>query len=557
MNDAQHTLTLTNSGNYDLVAVLRETLEQSADNLIIRLPTDTYHISSEGLTKQFLHISNNDSGLKAVALSICHHQNLTIDGQGSTLLVKGKLIPFLIENCQDVILRNFILDWESDYHAELQVEQSDKDGTVFRVLNNCPVAVIDGRVYFDDYPDAINPEQYHLHLLEYDTQKLIPAEKADDFFLNSSYHVDKLSKNTFRVQGFTGESFQPSQLFIATNHVRPAPGIVISNSRNVKVENVTVHYALGMAIQAQHSENVELRHVTVKRSSKRRISTLADASHFVMCKGHIQLTDCDFSGQLDDATNVHGIYGVIYKILDDHTLVVALQHYQQLGTLLGIEHDKVRFLRFPENLSLGDNQIEHIRCINERFQQIVFADPVPDHLIAGDILENLTLCPDLTIDGCRFVDNRARGILITTPGKVLVTRTTFHNPGSAIRVSGDVIDWFEAGATRHIEIVDNKFLDCNYGSSAWGNATIDVYPAFDMPDGHQYHQYVMICDNQFNTSSGRLLEARNVGRIEFVNNAILRSDLHNIHETGSGYCVLNDVDESIISGNTESVTERR
>ena len=308
---------------------------------------------------------------------------------------------------------------------------------------------------------------------------------------------------------------------------------------------------------AQRSADVALHRVTVKRSVSRRISALADASHFVMCKGHIHLSECDFSGQLDDATNVHGIYGVIHKVLDDHTLVIALQHYQQLGILLGNACDNVRFLRFPEHRSLGDNQIKHISSINERFQHIVFADPIPTSLLVGDIFENLTLYPSLTIERCNFVDNRARGILITTPGKVFVTQTTFCNPGSAIRISGDAIDWFEAGATNSIEIVGNEFKNCNYGSSVWGNATIDVYPAFDMPAGYQYHQSVVIRDNQFTTFHDRLLEAKNVGRIEFVDNLILQSDAHATHESKKAYCVLDNVDESVIRGNAERLTGNR
>lgn len=549
MNDAQPTQTLSHSGNPDLIATLRKNLEQSGDHLIIRLPTDTYHLTDEGLAQQFLHISNNDSGLKAVAVHIRHRRGLTIDGQGSTLFVRGKLIPFLIENCQEITLKNFILDWETDYHAELQVEQSDRDGTVFRVLNHCAVTFLDGRVYFDDYPDSLSIERYHLHLLEYDPKRLVPAEKADDFFLTSAYRVEPVSTKVFRVKGLSGDTFQRGRLFIATNHVRPAPGIVITDSSKINIEDVIIHYAPGMAILAQRSADVELQRVTVKRSALRRISALADASHFVMCKGHIHLSECNFSGQLDDATNVHGIYGVIHKILDEYTLVVALQHYQQLGILLGNARDNVRFLRFPEHLTLGENQIQQIRCINERFQHIVFSDQIPIDLVVGDILENLTLCPSLTIERCNFIDNRARGILITTPGKVLVTQTTFSNPGSAIRISGDVIDWFESGATNRIEIVGNEFQNCNYGSSFWGKATIDVYPASDMPAGHRYHQRVVIRDNQFQTFHDRLLLAKNVGRIEFVNNSILRSVSPAIHESESDYCVLDNVDESVVRGN--------
>nr|AIA93734.1 CAZy families GH110 protein [uncultured Shewanella sp.] len=90
---------------------------------------------------------------------------------------------------------------------------------------------------------------------------------------------------------------------------RDFPGIVISDSAGVALEHVTLHHCGGMGVIAQRSADLSLSHVKVTPpvGGKRVVSLTADATHFVNCRGKIEMTDCLFENQKDDATNVHGL----------------------------------------------------------------------------------------------------------------------------------------------------------------------------------------------------------------------------------------------------------
>ena len=55
----------------------------------------------------------------------------------------------------------------------------------------------------------------------------------------------------------------------------------------------------------------------------------------------------------------------------------------------------------------------------------------------GDALENLTWSPDVEIKNTFFGSCRARGLLVTTPGKVVIENNIFESSGSAILIAGD------------------------------------------------------------------------------------------------------------------------
>ena len=59
------------------------------------------------------------------------------------------------------------------------------------------------------------------------------------------------------------------------------------------------------------------------------------------------------------------------------------------------------------------------------------------------------------------------------PEMMIVRDNDFHTSGAAILVAGDAADWFESGATRHIEIRENRFDDCDH-VKCWGQGVIQV-----------------------------------------------------------------------------------
>ena len=67
-----------------------------------------------------------------------------------------------------------------------------------------------------------------------------------------------------------------------------------------------------MGIVGQLSENITLDGITAepREGGKRLLSTNADATHFINCRGKIEVARCKFVQMMDDASNVHGIYNI-------------------------------------------------------------------------------------------------------------------------------------------------------------------------------------------------------------------------------------------------------
>ena len=86
-----------------------------------------------------------------------------------------------------------------------------------------------------------------------------------------------------------------------------------------------------MGILGQLTHNIAVDNCKVTPSHGRMLSTTADATHFVNCTGYIKLTNNLFENQKDDATNIHGIYAQVVKIISDTEVLIQLKHRQQHG----------------------------------------------------------------------------------------------------------------------------------------------------------------------------------------------------------------------------------
>ena len=92
----------------------------------------------------------------------------------------------------------------------------------------------------------------------------------------------------------------------AFHHYRPA--ILIYKTKNIDLNNVTIHAQAGMGIVGHLSENITMNRLRIVPSEGRYASSNTDATHFASNRGLIRFNQCEFGGQGDDATNVHTYY---------------------------------------------------------------------------------------------------------------------------------------------------------------------------------------------------------------------------------------------------------
>ncbi|MCH5719299.1 right-handed parallel beta-helix repeat-containing protein [Niabella hibiscisoli] len=327
----------------------------------------------------------------------------------------------------------------------------------------------------------------------------------------------------------------PGMILAMRSWHRPAPGIFLDHGKNVFFENITVHYAEGMGLLAQVSENITLDHFNVAlkgAGDPRYFTTQADATHFSGCKGIIKSVSGLYEAMMDDAINVHGTYLKVVNQKNDKTIVVQYMHGQSYGFEWGLPKDQVQLVRSQTMEVVGNaNTIRRIRPLDQptvagaKQFEIEFTDgieiPVADS--SGFGIENMTWTPEVYFAHNTIRNNRARGSLFSTPRKTVVENNTFdHTSGSAILLCGDCNGWYETGACRSVIIRNNRFINALTNIFQFTNAIISIYPEIPkLKDQQKYfHSGIIIEHNSFETFDRPLVYAKSVDGLLIRNNQI-------------------------------------
>jgi hypothetical protein len=499
----------------------------SVKNLIF--PKGIYNFHPCFAKEKYLHVCNNDEGLKRIAFLLEKLHDLTIDGQGSSFLFHGFINPFFVTDSSKIILKNFSIDFSRSFHSEGLILNVDESGIDLKISQKFPFALSNGILRFVGYqaavgqPTSVSKDDVYgsNHLLEYSTELRETAIGAKDYFLVGSvaYPAKKLTNDTVRllVPGLTGE---PGNTLVLGPSHRDHPAIVLNRCQQIVLKNITIHHAGGMGVVAQVCHDISILDSQVTPSQGRLISTTADATHFVNCTGRLTLRDNLFENQLDDATNIHGIYLQITEILSENDVIVRWAHHQQHGFHFLRKGLHVEFIHPKRLQEIGTGELADVSYINKERACVRFKNPIPKKTQVGDCIADITAFPEVTIEQNIIRNNRARGMLLNCRGKTRVTNNHFHTPGAAILFEGDACFWFEQGGVKDCLISGNTFENCLYG--IWGKAIIDVQAGIhENRETARYNRNITIENNKFFRIPGTsLLHAYCVETLAWRNNSI-------------------------------------
>jgi hypothetical protein len=228
---------------------------------------------------------------------------------------------------------------------------------------------------------------------------------------------------------------------------------------------------------------------------------------------------------MDDPVNVHGTAVQVVKKQSDTELLCRFMHYQSTGMEWAFEGDSISFIDHNTLQSIGLGKVAGFRALNETDFLLTFSDKFRGNFHVQGALENLSWTPSITIRNSLFAVNRARGILISTPGKVIIEGNTFQSSGSAILIAGDANQWFESGAVKDVLIRKNDFTDaCLTSMYQFCEAIISIEPEIpsvqaDVP----FHRNIIITENNFHPFDYPVLYAKSTRSISFTRNSITRS----------------------------------
>lgn len=512
----------------------------------LTFPAGRYDFWPDRATERYLFISNNTEGLKHIAFPLFDLAGFQVEGQGAEFIFHGPVLPFAVMGSRDVRLSGFSMDWKRPFHSEGKITAVSDGGVDLEFSDEYPYKITGRRLGFvgehgEDYPFS--------NVLEYDPARRETAYQAqDNYGIQDRHEAAEIGPGRVRfVAAFSSAPTAGNVLAFAPDH-RRCPGIFLCDSQQVLIEDVTLHHCGGMGVIGQRSADISLRrvHVTPPPGKDRLVSLTADATHFVNCRGQIEITDGVFENQMDDPLNVHGIYAKITGRLSDRVLETALIHGEQLGIDLFAPGDTVELVKNETLTAYHAGTVTAVKRLNRRYTEVTFAEELPAQIKPGDAAVSRDANPDVTVRGCMSRGNRARGFLLSTSGQVVVENNTFHTPGAAILIAGDANYWFESGPVRDVTIRGNHFENCNYG--VWGRACLDICPeiAPEYRAGTIYHRNIRIEGNTFDVFDPRLLAAYCVGGLTFTSNTVRASTAYPAPKAGGGAFAVTDCTDVVI-----------
>ena len=521
----------------DYTPVVRKILEDHPDgNVEIRFAPGRYDFYPEQAVTEFLSMSNNDSGDRRVAFLLKDMKDVSVRGDSSEFLFHGAIVPFAVKNSRNVSLGGFSIDYDFPWTFEGEVIANDQRSMTFivRVFPDNKYRIEGDSLLFGgydwEYPTAEN--------IVFDPETRRPLYNTAIYehrHWNGRMKARELSPGIVEFSGFDAVRVPPvGSIWDDKGPMdmnRSYPGFAILQSRDVAVEDVHVYRAGAMALIAEFSEDIRVSRMSTaaRPGSERMITISADATHFVDCSGTVTLEDCTFESMLDDATNIHGVYMKVDSLLSPGVVMASFGHFQQVGNHFADEGDMLRFVdRKTMHPVASGRLIELKRPDRNRYELVTDADLS----LAGDVaalaVENISRGCDVVIRNCKVRYNRARSLLLSTSGDILVENCDFSSMMAGIRICGDANWWYESGNTRNVTIRNNSFTDGGLGGGQ-PQAILQIDPVIPKESrscDFFFHDSIVFSGNTVRTFDSQVIYGLSTENLVISDNVFIDSKSH-------------------------------
>lgn len=482
----------------------------------------TFYLDSEKCKQYMLYITNtvgdeefskNETPhINAVPFYFGGIDNITFDGNDSIFIIDGKVTNIAIENCKNITLKNIEIRHSNPDMHELKVIRKGLFSVDFEIDRDSRYEFEKGKLYFygKDYRVSADESALNAHWIGIIRKETPQKIKRVRHPLFSAVKINDLDNRKIRVTYPNTLRFNIRDCFYLFDVRRQFAGIFVNKSENVTLENIKQRFNYSLALVAQDSENITVDSVEFapENNSARKMASVADFIQICMCRGNVSIKNSYFDGAGDDSLNVHGVH---FKITDikDNQLTVRFMHPQSHGFNPLRVGDNIAYINTDTLLEEGTAVIEKSELLNE--YEIGLTVSSTDKARLGEVIEDISACPDLEFENNTMTRIITRGLLITTRGKVNISNNHFVSTTmSGILLSDDAKSWYESGMCRDVTIKNNTFDYC-------GQTPILIKPENRVYAG-AVHKNVKLIGNTFKKYHGCCIKAKNTDGILIKSN---------------------------------------
>lgn len=469
-------------------------------HIVFRLnPAQTYNLTRQNTIEKPYFISNTTAPWEAenenkhIGLLLKGVADITIDGQGAKILTHGEITPWVIDSCENISLKNFSIDAIDPSVPEMTV-MSVTDSTLVAQVNSSSNYRIDaGKLFWvgnqwkftDGIAQIYNPE-------------LGTSIRTDSPVATAKY-VREVEPGIIEFSfTTTPNDAKPGCIYQMRHSLRTEAAGFIYQSKNVTLQNINFHFLGNFGIVSQTSSDITFSKVNFASDPQTgRINAgFADFLQVSSCSGLVKIDSCRFCGAHDDPINVHGTHLRIVKSLSPQKLLVRYMHPQTRGFQIFFPGDSIAITNSMTLLQCEKSVIETAQMLSDTDILLNLVHSIDTTGLASNqaVVENLTLCPSVSITNSSFTLTPTRAILVSTWRPVTIEHNTFIKcPMPAILIADDARSWFESGPVKNVIIKNNRFINC-------ANPVIAILPENNIDKGY-VHENIRITDNFFNTQA--------------------------------------------------------
>ena len=473
-----------------------------------------------------------------VVFYVKNKKNIVFDFKGAILRLHGLMQPFIFDGCENVTVKNVVVQFTRPFTTEIEVIHSEKTCLRGRLSKNTPCEV--------DEEGRLIPigENYRCEILD-------KAPVFLEAFLHDETHrgdglslvifgkhptpdpkLPWLAYTSHLTARFDGEDILlegdnvplvRDDAIVAINHeTRRYSTAYFLECVNVRIENFRLVDGPGMGILPFRCKNVYIDGLNMGHDqySLGVTCNCADAIHAVSCSGDFVIRNSVIGGMLDDALNIHSNF-FQYVSSDGNRIKVVNKGSVCKEYRIFAKGDSIRISKPNTVEQVGDDyKITGIERIDDTHFWFVCDKKVPA-FEEGSLVENISTQPNVLIENCRFQNGNTH-LRFQSRGNIVMKDCDCQ---LEVLLTGDTNYWYESSPCENMLIENVKF-------SGWlGN--ILVIPEFKATDvAKYYHKNLTVKDCSFELSN--VLEGRNLEHLLFENNVNSKGEKMTITLTASG-----------------------
>ena len=468
------------------------------------------------------------SGYSDVAFFLKGLKNVTLDFGGATLVFHGRIVPFILDGCENVKIKNLKIDYDRPFYTQAKILSCGNGEMEIKIDEGFDYYVKNGYLFVkgEGWEKNLNRNDCLLWIVDKTGEKgygIILGLFGEEIYPNENpplpirrILIEEKDNGVIKLIGdfpVEWDANGGNNSLIFTHEIRDKCTITLCGCKNTYIENFILIHGASMGITCMRSENIYMDNFSMYanfENNGRLVTNNADGIHTFNCSGDFVLKNSYMEGLLDDTVNVHNNYFSVKKAEGNKLycysraagLAFALKCFSE-GQNIAVYRGRTQELKGEYKiLKITDDERGGVHVF-ELDREAVGVSP-------EDVVENMSAQPRILIENCKF--GLFRGTMrLQSRNETVVRNCEFRNKETSLLFTGDTNYWFESSPVQDVLIENCKFFNTEYSPRILWDSFID----FTEKENY-YHKNITIRNCYFD--GGRIIGFNHVSGFNFENN---------------------------------------